>query len=91
MNPPAYGPGKFVLLGGAVCTALSDNGNDVYSIIKYGITFICKLVRFFNSFKSRLPYQVEIKKRKWVCQRLVCQKMEFAARWSSYEVSRCEV
>ena len=31
------------------------------------------------------------KKRKWVCQRLVCLKREFAARSSSCEVSRCEV
>ena len=25
-----------------------------------------------------------------MCQRLVCQKREFAARWSSCEVSRCD-
>ena len=31
-------------------------------------------------FKSRPPYQVGKKKRKWMCQRLVCRKREFAAR-----------
>ena len=34
------------------------------------------------SFQAGSPYQVE-NKRKWVCQNLVCQRREFAARSSS--------
>ena len=46
------------------------------------------VVVLFCFFQARPPYHVE---KKRVCQRLVCQKREFAARSSSCEVSRCEV
>ena len=40
----------------------------------------------YSFYMNRPPYQVG--KKRWVCQRLVCEKREFAARLSSCEVSR---
>ena len=41
---------------------------------------------FVCLFKSRPTYQVQIKNEVGVCQRLVCQKREFAVRSHSCEV-----
>ena len=50
----------------------------------------CFLI-FFFLFQEPTAIPSREKRKKWVCQRLVCRKREFAAIPSSCEVSRCEV
>ena len=49
------------------------------------------VVNLFLFFQEPAAIPSRKERKKWVCQRLVCQKREFAARLSSCEVSRCEV
>ena len=53
--------------------------NSFILVLSEHLVFCC----YFS--RARLPYQVE--KKKWVIQRLMCQKREFATRSSFCEVT----